>query len=102
MRVIREALLFIAFAKIVTTLSPWNRGALIRHIGDNLLRGSPNLAACEAASPEEREARDIRRAPRQPKPEGFPGGAATWLTRGLGIIFREKVKKMLTRFGHNR
>ena len=55
-----------------------------------------------AASPEEREARDIRRAPRQPKPEGFLGGAAAWLTRVLGIIFREKVKKMLTRFGHNR
>jgi len=32
---IREALLFIAFREIVTALSPWKGGALIRHSKDN-------------------------------------------------------------------
>jgi hypothetical protein len=44
---IREALLFRRLREIVTALSPWNGGALVRHIGDHLLRGSANLAACE-------------------------------------------------------
>jgi hypothetical protein len=99
---IREALLFRRLrenSNNIVTMERWRSYSSHRR---SFASRFAELSGMRAASPEEREARDIRRAPRQPKPEGFLGGAAAWLTRVLGIIFREKVKKMLTRFGHNR
>jgi hypothetical protein len=44
---IREALLFRRLRENSNNIVTMDGGALIRHIGDHFLRGSPNLAACE-------------------------------------------------------
>jgi hypothetical protein len=93
-----KLVLFVAFAKIVTTLSPWNGAALIHHSKDNSLRGWPNSAECKAVSPEKLEAGGIRSSPQGPKAAVFLVGTVRLAKPGTGLLFREKIKKMLTRF----
>jgi hypothetical protein len=87
--------------EIVTTLSPWNGGALIRHSKDNSLRGWPKSAE-KTVSAEKLEAGGIRSSPRRPKAAVFLVGTVRLAKSGTGIISREKFKKMLTRFRHIR
>jgi len=74
--------LFVAFAKIVTTLSPSNGDALIRHSKDNSIRGWPNSAESKAVSPEKLEAGGIRSSPLRPKANAFL--AAGWPAGEVG------------------
>jgi hypothetical protein len=83
-------------------LSPSKGAALIRHSKDNSLRGSPNSAVCKAVSQKKLEAGDIGSSSRRPKAGVFLVGTVRLAKSDLGIISREKIKKMLTRFQHNR
>jgi hypothetical protein len=88
-----ETLLFVAFAKIVTTLSPWNGAALIRHSKDNSLRGSPNSAECTGVSAEKLEAGGIRSSSQRPKAGVFLVGTVRLAKSGTDEYFVKKLKK---------
>jgi hypothetical protein len=53
-------------------------------------------------SPKKLEAGDIGSSSWRPKAGVFLVTAVRLAKSGTGLIFREKVKKMLTRFRHNR